>query len=144
MRKFILPLLIVALPALWSCQSSDIYSELPEPLQHFMSKYWPNPAIEAFTPTYDGGYTVTVKNGVTATFNSEYSWTDINGDGLPLPQMLLSDQLPAKLYDYIEGAEMLNQVFVISRNFAEYNVTLLNSSLKYTVSDGMITGSQKP
>ncbi|MDE7468285.1 MAG: PepSY-like domain-containing protein [Muribaculaceae bacterium] len=144
MKHYFTPIFTVALAAFCGCQSSDLYDSLPDPIENFISKYWPNPAIEQFSINPDGGYTVTVKNSITATFDSQYSWTDVNGDGIPLPQMFLSDCLPSKLYDYLESGEYTGQVFEVKRSATAYEVTLLTGSLNYSTIDDEITGSQKP
>lgn len=143
MKKIFLSIFTVVLTMLYSCQSSEIYNELPSSIESFISEYWPNPDIESFSVTADGGYTVTVKNAITASFDKDYSWTDINGDGMPLPQMFLSDQIPDKLYEYLESVSALNEVFRVSRSATTYDVTLLNSALEYNKSTGEITGSSE-
>ena len=140
MKHAITPILTVALAAFCACQSSDIYSSLPAPIESFISKYWPNPDISDFEIEKDGSYSVTVKNGVTVEFDSDYSWTEVDGDGMPLPEMFLSDCLPSTLYNYLETAEATNQVFEVERNAARYEVTLLSSKVYYTIATDRVSG----
>lgn len=64
---------------------------------------------------------------------------------MPLPQMLLFDQLPPRLYNYIQEMEELNGVFSISRDGDVYYANLLDTTVKYNVKtdalDGVVTPS---
>jgi hypothetical protein len=75
------------------------------------------------------------------TFNSSYSWTNINGYGSALPQVLLFDQTPPALYQYLQATECLDEVYDMSRDTINYYLTLLNSSITYNISSEQITGS---
>lgn len=140
MKKFLLTAFIAAAAIFTGCQSSDLYSDLPGPVAHFVSQYWPNPAIAAYSPTSGGGCSVTVENGPTIEFDSEYGWTKISGNGMPLPETLLYNVLPQALYRYLESAEQTGQVFSIDRTAQEYHLRLLNTSLTYDIATGLVKG----
>ena len=142
MKKILSTLMIIA--ALYSCDSNNnIYDSLPQPISSFISTYWPNPSIASYTQPSSGKYEVTIKYGPTLDFDSNYRWTEIDGNGMPLPEMLLSDQLPEKLYDYLEGAAYLNDVFEIERDSKTYTVELnLDITLVYDIATKTIRGVQ--
>ncbi|MCM1032223.1 MAG: PepSY-like domain-containing protein [Odoribacter sp.] len=139
MKKLIYIIIALAASAVWSCQSSDIFKELPQTVSRFVSDYWPNPAIESFTQPHPDTIKVVIKNGPTLTFDSDYLWTEIDGNGMPLPQIFLFDQLPDKLYDYISGGDMTGEVFDVSRNPRLYTVKLLDSHLRYDIATATVT-----
>ena len=58
---------------------------------------------------------------------------------MPLPQVLLFDQLPPKLYNYIQETEQLNGVFSLERNKDYYLVTLMDTTLKYVIESGELS-----
>ncbi len=52
---------------------------------------------------------------------------------------MLFDQLPPKLYDYLQETEQLNSVFSMERDKDYYTLTLLDSMLRYTIATGAMT-----
>lgn len=135
LRHLLLPLAI-ALLLLHGC-SSSLYDELPAKIASFVTQYFPSTEIGNVTETSDSYY-VRIKNGPGMTFDSSHNWTEINGYGLPLPQVLLYDQLPPVLYGYIQSAEWLDSVFDITRDKNVYIATLLNSTLRYDIASATI------
>lgn len=135
-------LIIIAI-MLVGCQSSDNYKELPGPIANFVSHYWPNPDVLSYSQPTTGTYQIVVKNGPTITFNSDYLWTEINGNGLPLPQVLQFDQLPDPLYRYLESGEYTGEVFRMERTARLYTVELLTDKVTYNTEDGNITQSNQ-
>lgn len=123
--------LLVAVIAFAGCQSSEHYDSLPEPVAQFVSQYWPNPDISSYAANSDGGCTVIINSGPTVVFDRAYSWTSVKGNGLPLPQTFLYNELPEQVYDYLESGSLLNDVFDVSRTAREYRLTLLNFGLVY-------------
>jgi len=126
-------ILFITLMALFGCHSNHFYDDLPRPIAQFLSQYWADPDIENYTQPTPQKYVVIIKNGPSLVFNENYEWTDIDGNGLPLPQILLFDQLPEKLYDYIESGSQLNQVFSIRHDARYYYIKLLNTHLTYDI-----------
>lgn len=62
---------------------------------------------------------------------------------MPLPQVLLFDQLPPALYKYLEETENLGNVFSLERNRSTYTVVLLDETLSYDIATQQITGSDR-
>lgn len=132
MKKLIFAVMVTCL-SLVACQSSDQYKELPSPIATFVSNYWPNPAISSYTHPSKDVYEVIIKNGATIEFDGDYAWTSVDGNGMPLPEILLYDQLPAALYQYLSSGSMLDEVFSITRTPRVYTLQLLNSSVEYDI-----------
>lgn len=138
-----LKIFIISLCALLAtaCQSSDLFKELPGPISKFVSQYWPNPAIASYTEPSPGEYEVVITNGPTLKFDSNYDWTEIDGNGMTLPEVLLFDRLPEKLYDYLSAGSELDNVFSLVRTPRTITVTLLNSTVNYDIETQKITQS---
>ena len=136
MKKFLSILFIVSV--LCSCTDNEAYDDVPEPIITFITQYWPNPVIESYSQPSANKYRVDIKNGPSLEFDGEYSWTEVNGLGMPLPQIFLYDQLPQKLYDYLQTGEYLNQVFEVERNSTTYSLDLQTIDLYYDISSGTI------
>ncbi len=127
-----------------SCKDSEPWDELPTKISDFVTQYFPNTGVESFTESTTT-YHVRMSNGPGLTFNKNYEWEAINGYGMPLPQVLLFDQLPPALYKYLEETNNLGNVFSMERNKASYTIVLLDSTLNYDIQTQEITGSdQKP
>ena len=137
MKKLALIFLLTA--TLWSCSSNEGYDELPAPIVTFITKYWPNPVIETYSHPSADEYVVDIKDGPKLEFDENYSWTDVDGVGMPLPQVFLFDQLPGALYEYLEAGSYTNQVFEVERNARTYELELLNIDLTYDIATGKIT-----
>lgn len=123
-----------------SCKDDQPWDELPVDISHFISQYFPNSGIESFT-TSPTTYHIRISNGPGLTFDKDGDWETINGYGMPLPEVLLYDQLPPALYKYLEETSNLGNVFAIERNSRIYTVVLLDSTITYTIADQQITGA---
>lgn len=135
--KKILSLLLVC-TALWACSSNEEYDNVPEPIITFITQYWPNPVIESYSHPSDGDYKMEIKDGPGLEFDADYRWTMIDGNGLELPQVFLFNELPGKLYEYLEGGEFLDQVFSIQRDSKTYELSLLNSDISYDIATATV------
>jgi len=124
-----------------SCQESDNYRFLSNPIATFVSMYWPNADIESTTTQSDGSTVVIIHNGPEIVFDKSNSWTEIDGNGLPLPSVLLYDQLPSDLYRYIEETDNTQSVFTLKRTPLQYFVQLLDTSLTYDIATGDLRGN---
>lgn len=126
--------------AVVSCHDSQLWDELPTDIAHFITEYFPNGAIDSYssTPTT---YHVRITDGPGLTFGKDCRWEAINGYGMPLPEVLLFDQLPPALYQYLEETQSLDQVFVLERNAREYTLVLLDSTLTYDIATEVISGN---
>ena len=137
----ILAIVVAPLAALFSsCKDDQPWDELPTEIAQFITQYFPNSAIDNYTET-GSTYHVRITNGPGITFDKNYSWETINGYGMPLPEVLLFDQLPPALYKYLEETTNLSDVFTLERNPRTYTVVLLETTLTYTIETQEITGS---
>lgn len=118
--------------------NNDAWDELPSAISQFVSEYFPFGELQSYT-SEKGVETVNIKNGATLVFNSDYEWTDVNGNGETLPQQFLFDKLPPKLYRYLEAIEAQNDVYRVHRTSGLITVTLLDSYLTYDRQSGEIT-----
>ncbi len=141
LRLLFIPI-IVAL-SLSACDHEE-YDKMPREIANFISQYWPDPNIESCTQPNDNTWVIIVKNGPTLTFNGSYDWTSINGNGLPLPQVLMFDRLPNTLYRYLESGEMLGQVFSIERTPKMYTVKLLTQTVTYDIGSDTVRQEDTP
>ncbi len=139
-RKFFVAFVAMcALVLAGACSDEgESVGSLPQPIAKFVSEYFPGMAVNSFTTGADG-YHVRLSDGPGLTFDANYNWEVVDGYGMPLPQMLLFDQLPPKVYEYLQGTEALNGVFSVARTSTYYTVTLLDSTLRYTIRTGELT-----
>ena len=124
----------------FSCDHSELWSDVPGQITKFINRYYPNAELQSVSHT-GNTYHIRIDDGPGLTFDADYNWTDINGYGMPVPQVLLFDQLPPKLYDYLQGTQQLNAVFSISRDNNIYTLALLDSTLTFNTDTGELTGS---
>ncbi len=118
--------------------NSDTWDELPTPIANFISEYFPFGELESYTES-NGVEVVKIKKGATLTFDSNYDWTDVNGNGSLLPQQFLYDDLPDVLYRYLEGLMLQNSVYQVTRTADYITVELLDSQILYNQHTGSIT-----
>lgn len=138
----ILMAVTTAVGTLSGCKDdSDLWGELPTEISQFITQYFPNSSIDSFSESANT-YHVRINDGPGLTFNKDCEWEAINGYGMPLPEVLLFDQLPPALYTYLEGISELGSVFSMERDKATYTIVLLDTTLSYDISTEEITGSQ--
>lgn len=118
----------------------ELYDSMPKDIASFVTQYFPTYSIESYTSN-SSGYHVRLKNGPGLTFGTNQQWLTINGYGLPLPQVLMWDQLPPALYSYLQETENTDNVFSVNRDGFRYTVELLNQTLYYDISSHVITES---
>lgn len=140
MKKIILILSAIMAITFVSCSNNENYDDMPQKVQNFLSQYYPNSEVSAFSSTMTT-YTLTVKNGPTIVFNSDSNWTQINGNGMPLPKELLFNDFPPVLYNYLQETENTGNVFTVIRDSKEYIVELLDYTLYYNIATAEITGN---
>lgn len=122
----------------FSCRQSEEWNEMPDNVADFVEHYFPTYEVSNFTKGTNS-YHVRLDNGPGLTFDRNGDWVAIDGYGMPLPQVLLFDQLPPKMYGYLQETEVLNGVFSIERDAAAYSATLLESTLRYIIATGELT-----
>lgn len=137
MRKIFVTFFVVV--ALMSCSENKDYDEVPQPIITFITKYWPNPIIEEYSHPSPQKYEVDIKNGPSLDFDGNYLWTEVDGEGMPLPEIFLYDQLPSDLYDYLQAGSYTNDVFEVERTSKTYSLELLNINIYYDIQTGRIT-----
>lgn len=139
MKKYVFPLFLTALLTFWACSNNDEYNEVPSPILTFITQYWPNPVIAEYNQTSNNEYIVEIKDGPGFEFNEEYIWIKVDGNGLPLPQVFLYDQLPNVLYEYLESGSYLNEVIVIEKSDGVYSLELVDCKIAYdTVTEKIV------
>ncbi len=123
-----------------SCSDDgDGWDDMPPAISRFVSQYFPTQGIESVNELPDGGYRVKVNDSATLVFDSTPSWTSIDGNGSPLPALLIYDQLPQKLYDYLADTEQTSGVYSLSRDYKTYTVGLHDTTLIFNIQTGAIT-----
>lgn len=138
-RMLTIWLAAVAVAMLSGCSNNNLYEDMPAEIQSFISQYFPGSVLESFTSS-TSSYTVIIKDGPTISFGSDCRWTRVDGNGSPLPQVLMFNDLPPELYSYLQETETTNSVFCVSRTAKVYTVELLTETVTYDISTGEITG----
>lgn len=136
----ILMAVTTAVGTLSGCKDNDLWGELPSEISQFITQYFPNSNIDSFSESTNT-YHVRINDGPGLTFNKDCEWEAINGYGMPLPEVLLFDQLPPALYSYLEETSNLGSVFSMERDKASYTIVLLDTTLHYDIDTEEITGS---
>ncbi len=129
---------ILAILVLGSCNNDTVWDDIPYPITKFISQYFPGQDASSFTSN-DEIYHVKLKNGPGMTFNSKFNWTDINGYGERLPQVLLFDQLPPALYEYLQTGELQSDAISIERTTKQYIVVLIDTTVYFDIQTSKIT-----
>ena len=129
---------ILAILVLGSCNNDTVWDDIPYPITKFISQYFPGQDASSFTSN-DEIYHVKLKNGPGMTFNSKFNWTDINGYGERLPQVLLFDQLPPALYEYLQTGELQSDAISIERTTKQYIVVLIETTVYFDIQTSKIT-----
>ncbi len=125
--------------ALGSCHNAELWDELSPQITSFINQYYPGSELNSVTHT--GGTTyVRIDRGAGLTFDADNQWTAIDGYGLPLPQVLLFDQLPPRMYEYLQETSQTNAVFAITRDADTYTASLIENTLTYNTTTGSLTG----
>ncbi|MDE5745435.1 MAG: hypothetical protein K2H84_07245 [Paramuribaculum sp.] len=119
-----------------SCEN-ETWNSMPSSVTEFFTSYFPGQEVSSYSKSADGSI-ASVKGGVSVTFNSDNAWTDINGNGSTLPSILLYDQLPQKLYNYLLETESTDGVYRITRNSLSYHVELKDTYVDYDIKTGVI------
>lgn len=123
---------------LTNCRNSELWDEVPQEIANFIDRYFPSNELDSYVHS-GANYHVRIDDGPGLTFDADYSWIAIDGYGMPMPQVLLFDQLPPKLYEYLQGTQQLNSVFSMERDSEYYTLTLLDTTLRYTIATGEMT-----
>ncbi|MCM1484368.1 MAG: hypothetical protein NC043_08515 [Muribaculaceae bacterium] len=138
-RNGILGILLLGLIILTGACHDNAWDELPEPIAQFITKYFPEGEVASYVTDGAGNHVATIKNGATLTFDKEYAWIDVNGNGSTLPPMFLFDRLPDALYRYIQEMELTDGVYRVTRSSTAERVDFLNTYVLYEFATGQIS-----
>lgn len=137
LEKLILFPLLLAVIIMGAC-SNNVWDEIPTPITSFIEQYYPGSGVKSFTQN-DSGYKVKINNGASLSFDSDYAWTFIDGNGVRLPEVLVYDQLPPALFNYLQGIEQQSGVYAMSRDKTCYKLTMHDTVITYEISTGKIS-----
>lgn len=129
--------LLMGLLLMGAC-SNNVWEELPSRITTFISEYFPEGGVKRYKHN-DESSVVQLTNGATLTFDSENSWTEVDGNGVHLPEVFVYDQLPPALYNYLQGIEAQNDVYCAMRDAYYYKLTMHDTVISYEISTGKIT-----
>ena len=130
-------LLLMCVLLVGAC-SNSVWDEVPSPITSFIEQYYPGSGVKSFTQNTDG-YKVKITNGASLSFDTEYSWTFIDGNGVRLPEVLVYNQLPPALYNYLQGIEQQADVYDMNRDSAFYTLTMHDTVITYDIATGKIS-----
>lgn len=141
MRKIsdVLMFMLLGLLVALSACSSDVSDELPSAVSRFVTQYFPGLRVKSYQAEPDGGCMVEISGGPVIMFDGGYLWTSVDGRGAVLPQVLMYDELPTELYSYLQGTEQQAEVYELRRDCDYYFLTMHDTVITYTLSDGKIT-----
>lgn len=123
--------------------SDTLWDELPSPISTFITTYYPNSGISDYQEK-DGNYYVKIKNGASMTFDSEYDWTEINGNGVPIPPIFIFNEMP-KIYQYLGARELTSDLMEAKNEPRAIILTFTDFRLEYIKETGDIrTYMEKP
>lgn len=130
--------MLILLPA--GCHNAELWEKIPQPVTEFLAQYFPSSELQS-ADNSDGIIHVRINNGPELIFDSNNQWISVNGHGVPLPEVFLFDQMPPKVYSYLQETEQLNAVFAVTRDSKTYTLTLLNNELTYDIGTAGLHGS---
>ena len=119
--------------------SNDAYDELPGSISSFIAQYFPGLKVKSYAELSNHSQVVQLSGGPTLKFDADNQWTDIDGNGAMLPQVLMYDQLPTQLYYYLQSTEQQNDVAAVKRDRYYYKLTMADTVITYDISTGDIT-----
>lgn len=136
-RNLFLVTLLGSFLVMGAC-STNLWDELPSQITSFISQYFPGAGVKSYKET-NSDFRVNVDNGTTLVFDSDYNWVEIDGNGSRLPEVLIYDQLPPAFFNYLQGINAQNGVYMMMRDQDFYKVTTANTVITYAVATGKIT-----
>ena len=126
---------IAALMMLIACHNS-LWDELPSAITSFISQYYPGSTVSRYEQRNDNYY-VTVKDGPSITFDSDYHWTKIDGNGEALPPIFIFNEMP-KVYEYLEAREEQSDLYKAENLPRVILLTIADFRLEYIKETGEI------
>ncbi|MDE6452570.1 MAG: PepSY-like domain-containing protein [Muribaculaceae bacterium] len=140
-----LSIILIAITAMLApaCSDSDVWDSVPPKIATFLNRYYPNSELASCTRT-GSDYRVRIKDGPGITFDAACEWTAIAGYGELIPQVLLFDQLPPALYEYLQQTATTADVYSLERDRTTYTVGLKNTSVVYDIATGTVRSPVPP
>jgi hypothetical protein len=120
-----------------------MWDEVPGRIQEFIAQYWPGSTVSAYD-VVDGEYHVTIKDGASLVFDSEYNWLLINGNGVAIPSILIYDEMP-HIYTYLLARELTHDLMIAENLPRVIILTFTDIIIEYTKSTSsfrMITNAE--
>ncbi|MCM1022192.1 MAG: hypothetical protein NC343_07980 [Muribaculum sp.] len=133
--KKVLSAVAMIVVLLMAC-SDSLWDDLPSPISKFITTYYPNTAISQYSDE-NNQYRVVVKNGPTMTFDSQFHWTMVDGNGVALPSIFAYNEMPG-VYEFLQARDETNNVFKAVNNARTYVVTLSDRIIEYIKESGEI------
>lgn len=131
--------LLIIVVLMGACGNNE-WDEMPTPIQKFVNQYYPLSEVRSYA-TSTSGSSVDLKDSALLRFDSSYEWTLVDGRGQQLPNVLLYDQLPPALYNYLLTMEANEGVYSIERDGGKVSAQLLSMKVDYDEVSGDITES---
>lgn len=120
-----------------------LWDELPSPISTFITTYYPNSGISNYKEK-DDNYYVTIKNGASLVFDNNFNWIQINGNGVPIPQIFIFNEMQ-KIYQYLEARELTSDLMEAKNEPRTILLTFTDFRLEYIKETGDIrTYTGKP
>lgn len=119
--------------------SNDATDDMPGAISSFLAHYFPGLKVKSYNEVNDDTQIVQLSGGPTLRFDGDNQWTDIDGNGATLPQVLMYDELPTQLYAYLQGTEQQSDVTAVKRDSHYYKLTMIDTVITYEISTGDIT-----
>ena len=129
---------LIMLAVISGC-SSDASDELPGTVSKFITQYFPDMGVKSYQTSASGNSVVVMSGGPTIMFDKDERWTEIDGNGSVLPEVLMYDELPPELYSYLQSTEQQNGVYELKRDKYYYKLTMLDTVLTYDIATGKVT-----
>lgn len=136
-NKLLFIALLIVMIVMGACHDNE-WDSVPTLAQRFITQYFPQGEVSSSQTQKDGTVVVQIKNGATLWFDSQGAWIKINGNGVPLPEILLYDQLPSSLYNFLQETEQTSDIYALTRTYDEIRVELHDTYVVYNIDKGTV------
>jgi hypothetical protein len=142
-NALVMAVIVVGAMAVVGGCGTAMWDEVPGRIQEFIAQYWPGSTVSAYD-VVDGEYHVTIKDGASLVFDSEYNWLLINGNGVAIPSILIYDEMP-HIYTYLLARELTHDLMIAENLPRVIILTFTDIIIEYTKSTSsfrMITNAE--
>jgi hypothetical protein len=142
-NALVMAVIVVGAMAVVGGCGTAMWDEVPGRIQEFIAQYWPGSTVSAFD-VIDGEHHVTIKDGASLVFDSEYNWLLINGNGVAIPSILIYDEMP-HIYTYLLARELTHDLMIAENLPRVIILTFTDIIIEYTKSTSsfrMITNAE--